>query len=458
MPTPKSALRLVGALAAGEIVNKLARFAAAVVLARALSLEDFGLMNVGIAVAGILFVASGLGLPETGGRDASVAPGRALELVERVLAGRMLVLGLLACVLLAVVTIAARDAMPAAALAVAMAAALAVSVEWLLRGLERMNAAAVANSIGGVVVLAGSVFVVTAAPTAQVALAVFVAGEATVALITLRAARLERWPRPRPAGLSAAVRRSWPLGASALVVYSYYANVDTIVLSVTRSAEEAGLYSAPYRLFLAFNVLGTFAAYALMPRIARAVQLGRDADAAAMAGLRSALVPLAGYGLVVLGAVEVAGGDLLRLLFGGTFAGEDDAFLVLCLAVPWYSMAFPVGYALIARDAYRRFFAGAAVAGALNIALNVALIPPFGTIGAAVATTCALVAGSTVWLGAHGMLNRDGPRVIALVTVLSLVGLVALSWDRSAIAIGVITCAAGAVALALGAREARAAQ
>lgn len=450
-PPVIGALRSIGALTAGEIVNKAARFAAAVVLARELALADYGLVNVGIAIAGLLFIVSGLGLPETGSRDASLAPARAGELVNRVLAGRLLVLGALAIVLLAVVSLAAPGDLPAVALAVAMATALAVSVEWLLRGLERMGAVAVANAAGGAVVLSGTVMVVTAKPTAEAALAIFVAGELTVALLTVRAARLPRLPRPSVIDLPAAIRRSWPLGASAIVVYSYYANLDTILLSVTRSAEEAGLYSAPYRLFLALNVLGTFSAYALMPRIARAVEAGPAADATAMVGLRRALLPLAGYGLLVLGAVEISGDEILRQLFGAPFAGQGDVFLVLCLAVPWYTAAFPVGYALIARDANRRFFLGAAVAGGLNLVLNAALIPPFGPIGAAVATTAALVAGSVVWLGAHGMLSREAAPVIALVAVASVAGLVSLAFGEAATRIGALTAAAGILALAAGA-------
>ncbi len=452
-PPVVGALRSIGTLTAGEVVNKLARFAAAVVLARELALADFGLVNVGIAIAGILFVASGLGLPETGSRDVSVAPGRAAEIVDHTLTGRLLALGTLSAAMLLVTAAAAPGDLNVVVLAVAMALGLSLSVDWMLRGLERMAAVAAANAAGGAVVLAGALLISTTSPTALSALAIFVAGELTVALLTLRAARLARVPRPSVAGLRSTVQRSWPLGASALVVYSYYANLDTILLSVTRSPEQAGLYSAPYRLFLALNVVGTFAAYALLPRIARAVAAGPAADAAAMAALRRALVPLAGYGLLVLGAVEIAGEDVLRALYGARFAGQDDVFVVLCLAVPWYSVAFPVGYALIARDANRRFFAGAAVAGVLNLALNAALIPLFGPIGAAVATAVALVAGSVVWWRAHGMLGGAAAAPLALVTLATLAALAALAFDVAATAIGALTVVAGSVALAAGARS-----
>lgn len=445
--TEVGALRSVAALTAGEVVNKGARFAATVVLARSLALDDFGLLNVGIAVAGILFVASGLGLPETGGRDVSVTPSRAGEVVNLVLGGRLVTLGALAIPVLLVVAATASEDLPAICIAIAMALMLATSVEWLLRGLERMGSVAAANAAGGGVVLAGAVVIVSSRPTAEVALIIFVAGEATVALITLMAAGLPRLPRPSLAGLRLALRRSWPLGASVLVVYSYYANLDTILLSMTRSAEEAGLYSAPYRLFLALNVIGTFAAYALMPRIARAVERGPEADRQAMQFLTHALVPLAGYGLVVLGAMEIGRTDVLRLLFGATFSGQDNVLLILCMAVPWYSVAFPVGYALIARDANRRFFAGAAVAGVLNLALNAALIPPFGTVGAAIATAAALVAGSVVWLVAHNMLTYDSAAIIAALLASSLGAATVLAWSGSGPAVGLITAGAGVIAL-----------
>lgn len=440
------ALRRVGALTAGEIVNKLARFAAAVVLARELSLADFGLLNVGIAIGGLIFLAAGMGLTEIGTRDVSVAPERAGELADRVVGGRLLAVAVLSGLTVGVVALAEPGSVPLVAIAGLMAAAVASEVDWLLRGQERMAATAVAFASGGVLVLAGAVLVVPLEPTAEMALGVFVAGEATVAVLTIAMSRLGRLPRPRLSGLRATLRRSWPLGASALIVYSYYANLDTVLLSLTRSAEEAGLYSAPYRLFLSFNIIGTFAAYAILPALSRAVERGPEADRAAMESLRSALPALAGYGLLVLGATELAGGRVLELLFGERFGSQEAVFAVLCAAIPWYTVAFPVGYALIARDANRRFMVGAAIAGALNLALNAALIPPFGTEGAAVATTAALIAGSLAWLRAHGMLDVRTAPLVAAMALASAGAFATLEWDV-AVPVGIVTSALGLVAL-----------
>src|SRR5256885_9658855 len=67
----------IGQLLSGELVNKVLRFAAFVVFARALSASDFGLVNVAIAISGTALVASSLGLPDLAARDAAIAPGRA---------------------------------------------------------------------------------------------------------------------------------------------------------------------------------------------------------------------------------------------------------------------------------------------------------------------------------------------------------------------------------------------
>ena len=445
-------MRGVGVLTAGEVVNKLMRFGAAIVLARELTLEDFGLVNVAIAVGGLLFLACGLGLSEVSTRDVSLDPTRGQELADGVLGGRLIALGALSMVTLAIVAVVGPRTLPLVAMAVLMAAALACSLDWLLRGVERMAAVAAATAAGGTVVLVGTLTVVSAEPAAEVAIGTFVAGEIVVTALTLRFAGLRRLPRPRLKGLRLTLRRSWPLGASSLIVYSYYANLDTVLLSLTRSAEEAGLYSAPYRLFLALNVVGTFAAYAVLPGLSRAISRDMDSDDRAMDSLRRALLPLAAYGLVVLGLVELFGGATLRLLFGEAFESEQAVFAVLCLAIPWYTVSFPVGYALIARDANRSFLIGAGVAGALNLALNVALIPRFGTEGAAVATAAALVAGCTFWLRSHGMLDRRNGLVIGVLCASTIGALTTLVASEAAKVAGGLTVLAGVLLLMHGGR------
>ena len=388
LASSRGPLASILALTGGEVVNKAARFLAAIVLARTLTLAEFGAVNVGIAAAGLVLMATTLGLPDIGAADVAVDRARARGIAGRVLAGRLVALAALGIPVAIVLLLAHAAETNLVLVAAAMAVGLALSADWLLRGLERMRPLAWANATGGLCVLLGTLLVVEASGSAVAALAAFACAEFVVSGLTWWFSGVG-WPRrPTSVQLRHAVRRSWPVGLAAFIVYSYYANLDTIILSIARSAAEAGLYSAPYRTFLAINVVGTFAAYAYLPLVAR------GDDDRLFEGLRG----LFAYGLIALGTSEVAGDLVLGLLFGERFESVGTAFIILCIAVPWYVVAFPVGYSLIAQDKNRGFLRGAAAAGGLNLALNLALIPPFGIDGAAAATSIALIAGSLVWL------------------------------------------------------------
>ena len=98
----------VAVLAAGDFINKSARFAAVVVLTHALPLDQYGLLNLGVALGGIAVVVMRLGLPDLGAREAAIAPDRREDLAGRIVtpqAAGMLVLTFLAC---AVALIGAR--------------------------------------------------------------------------------------------------------------------------------------------------------------------------------------------------------------------------------------------------------------------------------------------------------------------------------------------------------------
>ena len=407
-------------------------------------------MNIGIAAAGVTVMVTSFGLPDVAARDLAVEPGRTRQLSGLVLTVRLSAVAFTGAIGIAIVAIVDPSAVDLAGFVAASALALAASGEWALRGLARLSAFATAMAVGGVVVLAGCAFVVPNVPTAPLAMGIFALGESVTAILAWRSVRPGR-VRLGLHGVGSMMRRSWPVALSSLIVYAYYANVDTIILGVTRSAEEAGLYSAPYRLFLGVNTVAIFAAYALFQPYAAAVANGREREARAM--LREALLPLVAYGWLVVGAAELIGGEVLRAMFGPEFGAMRAEFIILCLTVPWYCIGYPAGFLLVAQDASRRFLVGAAVAGGLSLALNLALIPPFGPPGAAAATGVALTGGSLTWLALHGMIDTRAAIVLCMMVVVSGGAVVAAVEASSARAIGAVTIAAGFAGLARYARR-----
>lgn len=431
----------VSKLAVGEVVNKAARFAATVILARELSLHDFGTVNVGIAISGIALTLTSLGLPEYGAREASLPSHDARRIVGTVVFTRLAMLTILSVLALAGTALLSPENLWLVALALLMTIGMSGSGDWLLRGRERMGAVAVAVSVGGAVVLVGSASVVIAVPTAVAALLIFALGETVTCAATWIAARIKRPTIPSLAEIKRVVKISWPLGISGLIIYMSYANLDSIVLAALRSEAEAGLYSGPYRLFLAANTLIIFAAYSLLPMLTRIHHEGKLRTKRHL--LVNVSMPLAGYGIMVLGAVELLGEALLPMIFGPAFSGAGAILIILCISMPLYSIGYPAGYSLIGEQKNVSFFVGGAVAGLLNLGVMLILIPLMGAEGAAIASTAGLIGGAVAWL----LLSRSVKAILPLLviaTLFSMLGIAAVTTAMT-IPIGLATAVAGAV-------------
>lgn len=457
LPDPTSAKRasrpgrgftfLIG----GQLAAKLARFVAAVILARELSLSSYGLVNVGIAVSGITVMAATLGLNELGVRDVAVEPRRSQWIAGRVLTARLL--GVLTITLgLALAAVVGNPSiLPVLVVVTLMSISTASSGEWLLRGMERMGSLGIAETIGGVIVMLGCLLLAFTGATSVLALGVFALGEAVSAGSCWIAAGRSSLPRLGLEGVKTMIRRSWPIGISSIAFYAYYANIDTIILAATRSEREAGLYTAAYRLFLAGNLVGIVAAYVQLPILSRAVADGDDV--AASASLRRALYFLACYGAVVVGAAEVGGNAFLSVLFGARFTSMAPVLTLLCMGIAWYAVGFPAGYTLIARGQGKRLLAGSITAAFLNLSLNLALIPLVGPIGAAIATFVAFLAASIVWLHSHAMLDRAGLKMLAALTIMSLGGIATLLLPATRLPLGISTIVVSVLVAASGWRQ-----
>lgn len=167
----------VATLVVGDVINKAARFAAIVVLTRALPLDQYGLLNLGVALGGIAVVTTRLGLPDLGAREVAIAADRHEELAARIVPPQALGLIALTLVACGVVLVVEPRATPFVLLSGASTLGLALSADWLLRGMERMVSLAVSSAIGGLVALAGAFLVAASSDSATAGLAALGVGE-----------------------------------------------------------------------------------------------------------------------------------------------------------------------------------------------------------------------------------------------------------------------------------------
>lgn len=443
--------RYVAQLLGGEVINRILRFGATVTLARSLSASDFGLVNVGIACAGIGVILCSLGLPDLGAREVAIAPSRVGWVIGRVLAARLVALAGLSLVVLGVTALVRPAYVPVLAVVAAMAMMSIVAGDWAARGLERMSIMATASAMGGLTIFISSFVVGRLSGGATLALVAFALADGVTAAVLWLALHRFLGVKTRLRGIRPMLRRARPLALSSLALYTYYANVDTLILALSHSNREAGFYSAPYRLFVVLNLVGAFAGYAMLPTLSRLAESGSVFEAEQL--VRSILTPLAAYGIAVLGFAELAGGDLLALAFGSRFRVASSAFLLLLGGVAWNAVGFPAGYSLIARGRNRYFLHGAATASIVGLGLDVALIPPLGLVGAGLATLLSFAAAALVWLFQAGLVGRRTLPLLGAILVTTCLAGIAVLAPETAGPVGIATCLSAVGLLAVRVRD-----
>ena len=220
------------------------------ILARSLTLEDYGLLNVAIAASGVAVTSTTLGFPELGARDAAVHPE---EL--RWLAGRFSLRGLRRC--------RRAGAGDRSCSRVALHTQWGspwrprrwpfdgASLEWLARGRERMSRLARAWALGGLTLHAGLLrrgIHIGECYRSPLVLCPCRGGYGHRLLESRAQTGYPATGFPRSCGCSSALMAALDL---LVVIYSYYANIDTIPIAAYPVGGGGRSCTArPYRVFL----------------------------------------------------------------------------------------------------------------------------------------------------------------------------------------------------------------
>jgi O-antigen/teichoic acid export membrane protein len=376
-------------LVAARLVAIVAGIGAVALASRHLGPEGYGALSTAMAFASIFAVLTDFGVSTVAAREISIAPER-----ERAILGNVVLVGLLVAVgagalamgltflaypgdgnadiregtaillvqlLAAPVTGAARAHFTAAqrghliaigdvALAVAMVGLTAAVVS------AGLGFQAVVLATAGGYVAQGIAMGLLAART----------GGITIAADRVLASRL-LW-------------LSLPLAGTMIVNYLYF-RLDLLLLSWLKDQEAVAVYALAYRVLEALMVLPAYVMLALFPEIARrGAHSERLAPivGAAEAGMLAIALPTVVLGITFAPEiVQVVGGD----------AYEDSAtvlsILIVALAMSYLNGVY--GNALLALGRQAALLAVTSAVLVVNLAVNLAMIPPWGVRGAAVA-------------------------------------------------------------------------
>jgi O-antigen/teichoic acid export membrane protein len=358
------------------------------IIASHLGPSRFGLYAFALAMTELLRILANFGFETVVTRDLAQQPARERELVPALLYLRT-VAGLAAYGLLALVLFGAGyGGEQREAALVAGTLLVLLSIESLIVVLQvrlAMGWVAVAEIARAIFILAGVVVLARASAGPVAFVWLYVAAAVLAALVpavaALRRAELD-W-RPRPRLVTRLIRTAWPIGLAGLFIALYY-RMDMALLARFKSSADVGQYGAAYRFLETFAVLPALAMTVVAPVLALSFTESREVLERRF-GRAVHLVTVLVVPIAVVGALTAW--RLLPLLPGfGDYEGAGVALSILAPAAAALFLATIGQGVLVAAHLERRLLRVAAWGFAVNLVLNVALIPPYSYVGAAAAT------------------------------------------------------------------------
>ena len=182
--------------------------------------------------------------------------------------------------------------------------------------------------------------------------------------------------------LTSILRESLPL-LLVVVGWNIYFRIDIVMLKAYVTNEQIGYYSAAYKIMEGIGIFPSILLAALFPALSRR---SIQAPAEARRLFVKALTLLAPAALLLCGTFYALADFFLVIIYGREYAPAVPLFRILIWSILAIFPGYLVTQSLIAYDKNIHYSVITLLAAALNIALNLLLIPRFGACGAAWAT------------------------------------------------------------------------
>ena len=373
-------------LASSYAVSRLLTFLVLVYIARRLGVQVFGQINFALAILTYSTLLTHLGLMTFGTREVARHPQQIRSQVTSILLLRMVLtlvafLALVGFAYLAPFEPALRALILIFGLSLFPTAAL---LDWAFKGVERMNIVGIIEIIRAIPHLVLIViWVRSPAQVFRIPIFYFLSTLLAVVLGLFLFCRdygslqsridVRSWKR--------AMKESLPLGMAFILLQVYYLT-DTIMLGFLRGSVFVGWYSAAYKSVAFVLVVGGLFFETTFPVVSRYYKQARER----LPWLLNSSVRVT----ALLATPMAVGGTILAspflaALYGSEYRAAVIAFRLLIWAVAIELMGMNWGYALMACDRAKEYMKAVGFGAVLSVALNLALIPKFGLLGAGLA-------------------------------------------------------------------------
>lgn len=373
------------ALGSGETVSRLIAFGATIYIARVLGADGYGVIAFAVGINLYFSKIADFAIESAGAKQIASHRQSLETLAAAIMGARIaLILFLTALSVLAIQLMAPEPERSVLSLYLLTMIPIAASTKWIHIGLEDTRPVGVARVLGetlGLAVVLGVMLhsaELWAPPVAQIASETLIA---FVLIMVLRrrghVVRLS-W---NPGTALPVFRAALPLLVHSLLGLLIY-NSDLIFLRMFRDSGQVGYYAAAYTLISLLSNLGIAYGMSLLPTLTRfGARTAEEGELyhTALAQVYAVCFP------VTIGGCLLAE-NIIGLAFGQQYSDSVLVLQVLIWSIPMSILRYVPWAALIARDRQHQLMVVNMYAVLLNILLNLALIPFYGVIGAAIAT------------------------------------------------------------------------
>jgi O-antigen/teichoic acid export membrane protein len=372
--------------AAGEAGSRVIAFVATAYIARRLGASAFGYLGFATAIVGYFGTALSAGISEIGAREVARYP----EEAQSIAAGGTLVrLAGAIIALLIVIVISAFVPLPVIGrLVIALTGlsliSIAVDTSWVYKGLGKSRRAGSAQLIAQLasasllILLIHDSSNVVRVPVIQFVADLLAAGFLAIPLLG------SAWVSAKFSDGLRLVRQSGLITVTR-IFRAMIISIDVVLLGLLTTSAQVGLYSAAYRIVFFVMAVAYASHISWLPAVTRTVAAGQSPDAAFSGTLRLSLIVTLPF---VVGGALIAP-QLMGTIFGSEYAPAGTALRLLLISLLFIALHGATRNLFLA---YERLGWETAIMGvgvALNVGLNLFLIPRYGLTGAAFATAAA---------------------------------------------------------------------
>lgn len=434
-------------------VRLLASLVLFVVLAHAWGPAVFGVFMYPYAVAAVLVRIADYGFTLQVARDVGRSPERAHEIVGRALGAKLV---LLVPTLATSAVVAARlpeghAYLPLLALLVAdaLVGSFALFLNIPLRALGRFDREATVATTANLAYFGATIAAVAAGAGPVAVAAVFLLSRLAFLALAWRGYAQVTGGRPRVildrASLAGTLRTGFPFAVHT-IVGTLNLQSDTLMIQHFMGAPAVGLYQAGMRILFGALLVGDALHNVFFASLARAAHDPRELGRQATRMTRH----LVALGVLCFACLLGGGRLLVALLFARQFAALGDLVPLfgLLVLVRYSGLAYGAVLTLAERQGVRVLAACGVLA--LNLALDVVLIPRFGLRGALAAAaasdlTLHLVCAAAAW-GTYRDTMIDRRAVSLLLVAAAVLPFVAVAGADPAARLGAAVMLAAAAA------------